>query len=176
MSKIPEIPAEKEEDFRRLVELFRAAGADRPESWASSQINENIAQLARFCFLRSLWPVVIDQWRQNTKWITFAIGQAEQDSHGFFADAGIALKSLLELGATRDQLAAVARMVAYEVAFGVVYRIDEGADWDYGPDKGYPAWELREIGSDEMPTGRRVGDLHEDLLSLDPSGHEGRPA
>jgi hypothetical protein len=175
MNTTPQNPEGKEEEYQRLVELFRAAGAEEPESWASSQINENFAQLARFCFLRSLWPGVIDQWRQNTKWITFAISQAEQDSQGFFADAGIALKSLLELGATRDQLATVARMVAYEVAFGVVYRIDEGADWDYGPDKGYPAWELREIGSDDMPTGRRVGGLHEDLLSLDPSGREGRP-
>jgi hypothetical protein len=121
-----------DESFRRLVEKLRAAGAKTPERWASSEISKDIPQLARFCFLRSLWPDMIDRWRENTEWVGRSVSNAERDPNDCFADAGVALKRLLALGATRDDLASIARMVAYETAFGVVNRIDEGMDWDYG--------------------------------------------
>lgn len=169
------IPEGKEEEFWRLVEKFRAAGADDPESWARSEIHENIPQLARFCFLRSLWPGMIDTWGQRTEWIDRPIRAAERDPNGSFADAGVAIKHLLALGGTREELASIARMVAYETAFSVVNRIDEGVDSDYTSDEGYPTWDLREIGPDDLPTGRSIDGLHEDLLTMDPSGREGRP-
>ncbi len=165
----------KEEEFRRLVEKFQAAGADDPESWARSEIRENIPQLARFCFLRSLWPHMIDAWRQHTEWIDRSIHAAERDPNGSFADAGVAIRHMLALGGTREELASIARMVAHETAFSVLQRIDEGVDWDYTADQGYPTWELRGIGPDDLPTGRSIDGLHEDLLTMDPSGREGRP-
>lgn len=169
------IPEGKEEEFRQLAEKFRAAGATDPELWAASEMGQGIPQLARFCFLRALWPDMIDKWRENVEWIDRSIREAERDSHDFFADAGVALARLLAIGASREELASVARMVAYDTAFGVVDRIDESMDWDHGVDDGYPTWELREIGPDGQPTGRTMDGLHEDLLSMDPSGREGRP-
>lgn len=170
------IPEGQEEEFRRLVERFRAAGAHEPESWARSEILEDIPQLARYCFLRSLWPQQIDRWRQDTEWLGRSVGAAEREPNGMFADAGLAIKRLLALGATREELASIARMVAYDTAFGVVYRIDACEDADYNTDAGYPAWTLSEMGRDGLPTGRSIGGLHEDLLTMDPSGREGRPA
>jgi len=43
---------------RRLPELaerLRLAGAADPESWALSEVSEDIAQLTRFLFLRRVW-------------------------------------------------------------------------------------------------------------------------
>ncbi len=42
-----------------LIEKFRAAGSADPESWAASEINEDIAQFARFFFLWELWKLVV---------------------------------------------------------------------------------------------------------------------
>ena len=145
-----------------LWEQFRAAGADDPEGWAMSEVSSNIPQLARFCFLRTLWPQQIDGWRTNTKWIDHSIHAAERDPKGYFADAGLAMKRLLALGATREELASIARMVAYDTAFGVVHRIDERVDWDYNQEKGYPGWTLMEVVPDHQSTGRSVDALHED--------------
>jgi hypothetical protein len=169
------VPEGWEVEYLRLVEQFRIAGADDPEGWARSEISEDIPQLARFCFLRSVWPHVIDRRRQQTDWIDDAISRAERDPKGYFADAGMAIKEALAHGITRDELASIARMIAYETAFDMVHRIDVGEDEEYNPDNGYPAWTLSEVGSDEEPTGRALDALHEDLLSIDPSGREGSP-
>jgi hypothetical protein len=169
------VSEEKEEEYQRLVEQFRAAGADDPETWARSEIGENIAQLARFCFLRSLWPRQIDRWRDDFEWVDRFISAAQQHPTGFFADAGLAMERLLALGGTREELASIARMVAYSTAFEVVHHIDEGCDAEFNEEQRYPTWNLIEVGPDDQPTGRLVDGLHEDLLMMDPSGREGRP-
>lgn len=50
-------------EFQALVEKFRAAGAERPGEWAASEVEEDIPQLARFLFLRSVWRSA-EQWKQ----------------------------------------------------------------------------------------------------------------
>lgn len=65
-------------------------------------------------------------------------------------------------------------MIAFETAFGVLNRIDEGYDPAAGDDA--PGWTLIETDADGTPTGRPVGGLHEDVLSLDPTGREGKPS
>jgi hypothetical protein len=40
------------DELQELTELFARLGAPRPESWARSQLEEGIPQLARFVFLR----------------------------------------------------------------------------------------------------------------------------
>lgn len=64
-------------------------------------------------------------------------------------------------------------MVAYSTAFGVLYRIDEGSDLAAGD---APGWVLMETLADGRPTGRSVAALHEDILTMDPTGREGRPS
>ena len=41
-----------------LRDKFAALGADDPDGWASSELTENIPQLARFRFLRGMWSIV----------------------------------------------------------------------------------------------------------------------
>jgi hypothetical protein len=50
---------EMSEDLGDPTERFRQLGAIDPESWARSETDEDIAQLARFVFLRQLWELVI---------------------------------------------------------------------------------------------------------------------
>jgi hypothetical protein len=132
---------------------MRELGADNPEGWAQSEIEEGIAQEARFLFLRAIWPTLIQP----------------------LADPNVmrrypAVARLLDAGANPDDLSRALRAVAYETAFGVIERVDEGHDAD-APDDA-PGWLLVETVNADTLTGRDVGGLHESLQSLDPTGRE----
>jgi hypothetical protein len=65
----------------------------------------------------------------------------------------------------------LARAVAYEAVFATVDELDCGADANVsGVDAG---WVVMESGEDGSPTGRPLSGLHEDLLTMDPSGRDG---
>jgi hypothetical protein len=49
------------EELRQLTELFRQHGAEDPEQWAPSQLQEGIPQLAIFCFAKALRERVISK-------------------------------------------------------------------------------------------------------------------
>jgi hypothetical protein len=57
----------REQDIQEPADHFRALGADEPESWARSQVEEGIPQYARFVFLRQAWTNVIPDG--DTSWI-----------------------------------------------------------------------------------------------------------
>lgn len=79
---------------------------------------------------------------------------------------------LLDAGVSLVDLSTLLRAIAYEAAFSVMERVDEGHDPDAPPDA--PGWVLIETNPDGRITGRDIGGLHEDLLTLDPSGRDGR--
>jgi len=162
---------------RKALELlgkFHALGADDPEGWVRSEISEGIAQFARYLMLRAIWPDQIDiRARVPEEWIDRATSAADK-TDGYFADAGRALSRALAAGVSREDLGAIARMVAYETAFGVLDRIDEGHEPAAGDDA--PGWVLMETDPEGNLTGRTVDGLHEDVLSMDPTGREGKPA
>ena len=169
------LSSEKRQKTTDLVAQFRAAGCDDPEGWARSEVSENFAQFARFLVLQSLWWGQIDSWqRDQDRWISRTIDDAKRDPKGFFSDAGIALAHMKERGVLASDIAALARMVAYSTVFGTLNRIDEGQPLRIPP--GSPGWCLMEVDADGRPTDRQVGGLHESILSMDPSGREGRPA
>ncbi|MGW6981489.1 hypothetical protein ACWGE1_18895 [Streptomyces sp. NPDC054932] len=134
----------------RFVALGAADAADR----AKSEICENQPHLARFLLLRSLWRGAIDGW---------------EDPGAF--DQLPAAQRLLAAGADRADLARLARAVAYEAVFATVDELDAGGDVNVsGVDVG---WIVMEAGEDGTPTGRALAGLHEDLLTMDPSGRDG---
>jgi hypothetical protein len=135
---------------RRMEEL----GAPDPAGRAASEAREDIPQQARYLFLRAIWPQNIEPYG------------TEQIIRRFPAGA-----RLLEAGASLDDLSTLLRAIAYEVAFGLVDRIDDGHDHDAPDDS--PGWRLVETVGQDAITGRVVAGLHEDLLTLDPSGHDG---
>ena len=137
-----------------LRSQFEALGATDAPHWARSEIEENQPQLARFMLLRSLWRSAIDGWASP--------GALEQVA---------AARRLLDAGADRDDLVLLARAIAYEAVFATVDELDCGADVNVsGVDAG---WVVVESGEDGSPTGRFLSGLHEDLLTMDPSGQDG---
>jgi hypothetical protein len=101
-------------------------------------------------FLKQCWKNIINS-AMDGHWIDNNIREAERKPDAPFADAGPAIKRLLDLGASRRDLSLILRFGAYEAVFETLSMLD-----DPGID-----------GDDEM--------LHESLLSADPSGLEGRP-
>jgi hypothetical protein len=163
----------KEEEIQELAAHFRALGAEDPEGWARSQVNEGIPQYARFVFLRQAWKNVIADG--NTSWIDAQIAEAEKRPRDPGAGAGPALKRMLDAGVKREDIAEVARVMQWELLSGIAYQLDNSGDVDY-PNKNMPMvnWALFETNEAGEPSGQIPG-LHESVLDTDPSGREMRP-
>jgi hypothetical protein len=161
-------------EARRKLELLRTLKAPDPEQWIFSEFTEDIPQTARFLLLQRLWRS-IDYWRNTPQWIDMEIAQSEQHPGGHFADAGQALKQVITAGIAREDIMSIARMVAYDTVYWVLYTINYGSDSTLSFDESIAGWILMETDGEEALTGRIVDGLYESLLSCDPSGREGRP-
>lgn len=159
------------ERLEALTAKFAALGAVDSAGWARSEIREDIPQLARFCFLRSLWPKLIDTWTQDMVWVD-RLGDSDTQP---FADARAGMSRMRAAGVDTQDVGRVARWVAFETVFGLLHHLGYGCDEDAGDAS--PGWQLMETdGFDGSLTGRTIDALYEDLLTLDPSGREGRSA
>ncbi|MEW1698246.1 hypothetical protein [Streptomyces sp. NPDC091278] len=153
-SWLSELAPAKRTQAESLRAQFEALGAADACDWARSQVEENQPQLARFVLLRSLWRGAIDGWADP--------GALEQVT---------AARRLLDAGADRNDLVLLARAVAYEAVFAAVDELDCGGDVDVsGVDVG---WVVVESCDDDSSTSRPLAGLHEDLLTIDPSGRNG---
>ena len=101
-------------------------------------------------FFGRLWENI--NGYMNDGWIDSTVRASERRPDAPFADTGVVLKRLLALGASKRELALLARSGCYDGTFSTLYDI--------------------------QGTGLDREDLvaiHEGLLSADPSGLEGRP-
>jgi hypothetical protein len=89
------------ERLEALTATFAALGAPDPGEWARSEVDEDIPQLARFCFLRSLWPKLIDTWTQDVAWVDRL---SDSDTEPF-ADVRVGLSRMREEVSIRKTLA-----------------------------------------------------------------------
>lgn len=191
------LDAEQRRRARALAEKFRAAGAEQPEEWAASEVEDEIPQLARFLFLRRLWRGAA-QWRQPpAEWFAepepgpqddlpaqeedhdepTRVSPSPHDAAGTdqegdppFLAAQQAVRRILAAGADPEDLKEVARAVFLYTAFEAVQTVDEGHDPWAGD--GMPGWLLTEVGGDLVLTGRVIPGLHEDLLTTEPDEPE----
>jgi hypothetical protein len=148
-----------------LIEQLRALGCPEPEHWAKREYREHLPQVSRWLLLRSLWSVAIDAWRDSLLWADNLVEDAREDPDGPFAEAGRALHRLREAGANLEDIAELARFVAYESVFSVVHTLDEGYDTENDGD--IPGWALIERDPLGHVTGRAMTRLHEDLPGLE---------
>jgi hypothetical protein len=139
-----------------LVERMRSLGAPDPESWAQSEITEDIAQEATWLLVRAIWASCINGLTPDT--VTR------------YAPASRAI----EAGASVEDIIQAMRGYAYEAAFGVLQLLDAG---DVEAPADAPGWTLDEVRYDEdgnaHRTGRVLNGVYESLLTSDPSGLEG---
>ncbi len=158
-----------QEDVAALAQLFESLGARDPESWARSQVEEGIPQLARFLFLRQAWRRVV---AEESSWVHSDITAAQREPDAPFAGAGLALDRLRRLGATDADLTELVRAKQAELLFSLCYLLDdpsleEAAVADV-------AWALVQIDAEGNVIGG-ISALHESVLETDPTGREMRP-
>jgi hypothetical protein len=82
---------------------------------------------------------------------------------------------MVAAGVTRAELRSLARAVAYAAVFDTLRVIDAGQDPTVEPDVA-PGWRLVETDASGALTGCPLWSLYESLLSVDPTGQEGRQA
>jgi hypothetical protein len=155
-----------------LLSAYKHFGASFAEELTRAEISSGSPEFARYLFLRRLWPEVIDSWkRAPSEWIDRVASAAARNPEGHFADAGLALQKMRDRGVADEDIAAFARMVAYETTFAVLSLIGEGGDLASPLEVG---WRIEEVAPDGQPTGREMHGFHELILSMDPTGREGR--
>jgi hypothetical protein len=153
-----------------LAELFRKLGADDPEVWARSQIQEGIPQLARFLFLRQAWQLVVSE--DDTSWIDRGIGRAEKRPDEPYAGVGHALKKLRARGASDEEITDLVRGMQAQLLFSFCFLLDDAG---YLPDEvADMAWALHQVDEAGNVLGTIEG-LHESVLETDPTRREMRP-
>src|SRR5262245_60462927 len=151
---------------QELTKLFRKLGARDPEGWAHSQLEENINQLGRFLFLRQAWRLVLKS--DNTAWID----NSKKIDKGPGGEIGPALNRLLALGANPRDLTAIARVMQWELLFGLCYLLDDPGELE--DEVRDFAWGLFQVDEDGRPIAP-IGSLHESVLETDPTGQEMTP-
>ncbi len=151
-------------------------GCAEAEALVATEITDNRPAVTRWLFLQQLWPGIIDGYAASTEWIDRFITQTTADPTGSFADAGHAMKRMVAAGVPTTDIAQVMRFAAYEAVFGVLSFIDDGFVQNIeGEEVEGRGWALVETDAEGELTGRTLDGLHESLLSMDPSGREGRP-
>lgn len=166
-----ELSEEEKTQIAELSKIFHKLGADDPESWAKSEITENIAQLTRFVFLRAAWRLVVSE--DNKTWIDQEIDYSFKHPNDACSGIGPALQRLLDLGADRQDITDIVRVKQYEMLFNMCYLLDDPGELE--PELGKMGWSLHEKDKNGKVTGRLVNMLHESALEMDPTGREMRP-
>ncbi len=152
-----------------LIERLAQLGCPDPDQWARRELRDHAPQVSRLVLLRHLWSESIDAWRDSLLWIDNLIADTTTDGKASFPEAGRVLRRLIEAGAERGAIAALARFIAYETVFSVVHTLDEGYDPEH--EGQHPGWGLIERDPLGHLTGRLLTHLHEDLPKLEPKGH-----
>lgn len=106
--------------------------------------------LRREEFCRHLWENAIDPAGDDSGVEQIAASLSASVDEPFYS-AGLALKRLLQAGASASDLGLVMRFASYEAVFATLYALEE------------PGVKPKERAA-----------LYEDLLMADPSGKEGR--
>jgi hypothetical protein len=130
--------AEPEARLSELTARMEQLGAEDPASWARPEIQENIAQQARYLFLRRLWPEAIDGWRDPA--VLSRVPTAG---------------CVLEQGANPGDLSRAMRLAAYEAVFTVLSILDEG--YDPAAPEDAPGWRLMETEAESDQLTGRLG-------------------
>jgi hypothetical protein len=157
-----------DDELTKLTEVFRAAGADDPESWARSQLEEGIPQLPLFSFCKSLWQVVKDE--KDATWIEREIATSTRFPNDPGAQIGPALAEMKAKGVSTKAIIDLARVLQYEALYHACSILDHSRKEDV------PTHHWRLYVEDENRAPQRpLHGVHEVLLSLDPTGREMRP-
>ena len=139
-----------------ILQVMRQRGYEGGESWAVSEVNQDAAQLARFCLLYALKRGMPSIEREAMK-------------HR-------AVDSLLEKGSSAEDVRALVRETMILALQDFVCTLDAQSD-NEDDAEGLPGWVLVErmydpITEEDRPTGREVTCLHESLGFMFPDRYK----
>ena len=137
-------------DAETIGRLLAALGAEDPHGWAESEVEETLPQLARYRLLRALSQDI-------EAWDTASVASLRDRS---MAGEARATDPVAEA-------AWIARAVARETVFGVLYRLADSDALPTALRQQMPGWVLMETTPAGELTHRVLDALHEDLDTLD---------
>lgn len=159
------------EQLRQLTELFAEQGADDPEGWARSQLEDGIPQLARYCLLKAMWSIVVPE--EDETWLDRCSQHTEDSANEPCAQLNTAIREMLNKGVHRSAIIDLVRVVQFEALSEMASFFD--GELDLGlPVESFAIFEVDGDGNPVAPL-RPVDSLTESFLSLDPTGREMRP-
>ena len=164
------LPDADKERTNSLIAQFKAVDAPTRQEWVRSEVSENLPQLAMYLLLHDVWVHIDAVVDEADMWIGDALLPSANPDLPLFTDANRAIQKMREAGLSQADIVAVARLAAYNTAWGIVQSIDREQAFQAG--EGAPGWRLMETNAAGELTGRDLGGLHESLLSLE----EGRVA
>lgn len=169
------MPSEGQQSLARLTAVFRRLGADAPEEWASSEVEEGIPQLGHFVFLKQAWQSVIDEKQPNT-WFNQVARNGKRDASSIWGQLSRALQALLSAGVTREQLARVIQLLQYQTLNEMCFLLDGGgfsSPINASASEGVAPvrWCLLQVDDDANVVGRIDG-LHEYSDGEPPNGRQ----
>jgi hypothetical protein len=162
------------QDIEELTRIFQSVGAEDPEGWAGSQIDEDIPQLHRFLFIKQAWTHVVGE--EDTGWIDRAIEDWRQNPDAPYSGQGRALERMLALGVDRSAIVDLTRAAQAAMLSSLCYQLSDPGIYDHAEEQvNSIGWALVTTDADFEPTSQLIDALHESVLSLDPTGREMRP-
>src|SRR5262249_5093102 len=134
--------------------------------WVSSEMQENIPQVARFLFLHEVRSQLVKKFTYRGE-----LGEEEANLHPeeIESKGDEAHRRLIDAGANPDDLERIARAAACMAVHGFISLLDGLLESEAKDIEGAPRWTLAEvigpIGQAQL-TGRCLDGLHEDFESL----------
>ncbi len=125
-------------------------------------------------FVRGVWAGMIPD-TQDTSWVERLAAQEGADRP--LGDYGPLVRRMLDAGLTAQEIARFARIVGFEVAFGVCYHLTDpvASHESFGDDTEEVIWELYRVDPETDEPIEPILGMHEILLMADPTGDEMRP-
>lgn len=161
---MPEQP-QNDDVRRKVLALLEEVNAPFSPELADAYFRRGPSVLAQAVFLRAAWQEVIPP--DDSTWIDAEI-KASKDNQGI----GTTLESLLQLGATREQLTQVVRYMQKETLWGLCCIVDNTRGLFDDPVNPKLHWHLSLF--EKCPAeSLDLGGLHDAVGDFDPAGDGG---
>ena len=125
-------------------------------------------------FVRGVWAGIVPD-AQDTSWVERLAAQEGDDRP--LGDYGPLVRRMLDAGLTAEEIARFARIVGFEVAFGICYHLTDPVasyeSFDDGADE--IAWDVYRVDYETDSPIEPIMGMHEILHTADPTGNEMRP-
>ncbi len=152
----------------RLIAILERFGADDPASWVSSEMREDIPQVARFLFLHEVRTKLIGNFGSRKS----ADTDSKRHPDEIMAAGNDARNRLIKSGVSADDLDRVAHAAACESVFDFISLLDGLEESEIDDLEDAPRWVVAEVAGpigESKLTGRCLDGLHESIITLYPT-------